>query len=114
MSDECRLKPQKRAGVSGTKLNSAAQRCAHTLRVRKAKVNRAMCCRCEYPADEGLRPLWQSSEGFHGGLRPVAAVSGSGWRGLVAAAISDCAAMQQVVRRCNGLRCDATGNAAMR
>ena len=112
MSDERRLKPQKRAGVSGTKLNSAAQRCAHTLSGRKARVHRATCCRCEYPADEGLRPPSQSSGGFHGGLRPVAAVRGAEAAaaadgvGCVAAAFSDCAAMQQVVRRCNGLRCE--------
>ncbi len=59
------------------------------------------------------------SEGRHGGLRPVAAVSGAEAAaaadcvGFIAAAISDCAALQQVVRRCNGSRCDATGNAAM-
>jgi hypothetical protein len=46
VSDERRLKPQKKAGVSGTKLNSAAQRCAHTLSERKAKVH----CSRDYSA----------------------------------------------------------------
>ncbi len=45
--------------------------------------------------------------------QPSASGAAADGNGCVAAASRGCAALQQVALRCNGLRCDATGNAAI-
>jgi hypothetical protein len=110
-------------------LYQAALRCAHTQQVhetcspsgRKPKVHRAtIVSAAGVSTQQTSHSVRRRSarEGFGCGLRPVAAVSGAeaaaaaDGAGCVAAASRDCAGMQQVAMRCNGLRCAATDAAA--
>jgi hypothetical protein len=111
-------------------LCQAALRCAHTQLVletcslapsgRKTRVHRRATIVPQVCPDKALRPPSPRSEGFGCGLRPVAAVTGSGAEaaaaadgvGFVAAASRDCAGMQQLALHCSGLRCAATDAAA--
>ena len=105
-----------RAGVGGTKHSAY-------LRTERKKADSA-------PRDYGAAGVStrqtrhsvrgrRCSEGLHGGLRPVAAVSGAEAAAaadgvdVAAAASRDCAGMQQLGLRCNGLRCAATDCAAL-
>jgi len=119
--------PKCRSALIGGELYPAALRCAHTQQVhetcspsgRTTTAHRATTVPQVCPVDEALRPPSQRSEGFHGRLRPVAAVSGAEaaaaavGAGCVAAASRDCAGMQQLALRCNRLRCDAPGGAVL-
>jgi len=91
---------------------------AHRAAEKQQCTARLLCHRCNYPADEALRPQPPRSEGFGCGLRPVAAVSSAEAAaaadgvGCVAAASRGCAGMRQAALRCNGWRRAATDGAA--